>query len=821
MRFQVKELIEDVSLETETMDLRSSGFEAVINTMLDALKTEDINRAEIHHSPIRIIELNTVRNYFKASSVIMLNGVTYPNGFHCLMKHTLMVWQKSGSIPEGILPTLLKLIECSFYMLTCGGLQKFNKTLKDLQTLLDDAKKEDVYFFYATPIKTEEGDRFLLEILLDIQQKGFILTKELLIIAKWIWEQDPSLLGKCPELSNLYETLQAGSYFKKPQLLKCIQKLHASATYSSLRNALTNLQLSLESTDVIKESQINELKKIYGLRWQLIMDGPEDYLRIDPRNDPWIFLARMLAGAALIEPDYYRLLIPSLSHSTDSVSGEPLTLYPLSNYVLSECGKKLICLPVCVSQHEACGTFYNCANTKPKVLTPKEIQRLKFADNRFWDYYQRLTKPYTDPVISRKTVKKLKTLVNDSLFDSGLAYGNNYSNEQMISTTHAYDKFFEYAGTLSEDEWLNLSQQRIFYKESQKTFGEVMNDVQRLGRCSALSGLFFAKLVVDYDPLIKFSAEIESKININEMRMCSARKTYSDPQISQEEAQRRLLIMMVSLIQHKFSNFFFSGDIISLWNYENKVTSTGKRIFDEIMPVIINDNYKHAQHTYSRIMKTIIKPAINNKSYSDAVRRTTDTQLWLSSIENRSLFNHEYARYFMPELFVLTWPLMIAENIFYKEFMIEIINLLARSNNFSEVWLIGNIKFSVFLQGFDNVNQITILKILRANEEKFSVLNVVKSATDFIIYQLSLLPFLSSETRIHFWDRQSNVGVINKINVELEKANRPENISGGIMQLLDVVNMKKFSSQEKKLMLEYMQSFKLSESIQSTAKLVC
>ncbi len=301
----------------------------------------------------------------------------YKNLWEYIRQEVAPFWQKSGSCPTKVLPTLLVLIE---HFLPLGNK---NPLLPDIVALfikeLATCSIEDINYFYGFDIKVGSSSYYLVDILLEMmdvardfleQPKPRDLYIKLIAVVSWLSEYDPSLISKSAELQFLYKEKNIGSYLNYPHLEQLVKELEVLKKYDYRRDwgiLLQNIK-SQRNKPCIEKSTITLIKKLYSERWATIIDSALDYTcNQQGENSSWIRLARILAGAEYIE-NYYKLLIPTITMKINAND-------TLNNFIVTENEQNLIYLPTCLQRYKIRGTLSN-GNTP---LTLKEIMRLNRA----------------------------------------------------------------------------------------------------------------------------------------------------------------------------------------------------------------------------------------------------------------------------------------------------------------------------------------------------------------------------------------------------------------------------------------------------------
>ena len=132
--------------------------------------------------------------------------------------------------------------------------------------------------------------------------------------------------------------------------------------------------------------------------------------------------ARLLSGAGFFPINYYNVLMPTLDHTHDIVTSDPLVKYPLSHYVLSADKVRLILLDQCVQHYKLQKieprSFYNCSVYPPVKFMPVEVKRIRFAADRFHRYinvFNNEKKHNSDLPLKQSTVELVSDLVKATL----------------------------------------------------------------------------------------------------------------------------------------------------------------------------------------------------------------------------------------------------------------------------------------------------------------------------------------------------------------------------------------------------------------------
>lgn len=534
------------------------------------------------------------------------------------------------------------------------------------------------------------------------------------------------------------------------ELISLIEQLLACDKISPFFTMLlSNFKNKIANASIIDSSLIQDIVSIYTLRWSEVIDTQNDYMRsIEGVNKAWFSLAKKLAEMGLIPSNYYKLLIPTLNDDYDKITNEELTARPLSHYILAEQDNELILLENCINHHKHYHTFNNCNQHPSKALTTKEIQRLRYADPHFSNYYQSIEIPHDLPVY-KSTIDAVKRLVNKSIFQEGLLSNRYYTNDHQVSADEAYKTFLSFREKLPEEERTNLDGQLIVLDGQQYTFLEILEIICDKGECLATYGLFFLKLVIDYQS----DAVFHNHPDLNKFINCSAKKIYRS--VTAEEALRRIKMLFVSLMTYRFDYLWGTGRAVQLWDCANTTTHTGKEIFDTLQPLICLETIESPEKIYHSLINTIIEPALLNEGIVPKLTRSSTTIKWLQSIVDDSMFEIDNQMAFEPEqLFILFSSMLekyptLTEPI--ESFLQELLKTLMQDRSYSLQWVRVNIKFFEHLGLYETDQQQEILGVLRKNPNPVSSSLLLQHLNTFISNQLIQDRHKNKKTTIRFF----------------------------------------------------------------------
>ncbi|MDP1603126.1 MAG: hypothetical protein Q8M03_07660 [Legionella sp.] len=678
-------------------------------------------------------------------------SLDYLTFWHYLVEKSNKDWQQNGELPVNLLPELLNLIDNYYQVSTEEDFIKFNKSLRMFINSLVLYPLENLNHLYGMIVEHNGKSIYLLQLIIECFQDVSGIDSNLRSIAKWIYSVDHSLVAKSEQLIPVYQDLRAGRSFGIAQLRDLLGELNRLPPEfsSKINSKLENLQQKASRAGEIDEELLEKIRELYSMRWFEVIDTWLDYTRVlDGLNKPWISLAQCMAGAGLIDPNYYRLLIPTLKHDEGFIEAQKLTDFPLTHYILSDNNAELIYLDTCVRHYKINRTFYNWNPKKPQPLTEIEKQRVLRSLPVYANYFKQWEIETDDFVIKRSTVDEIKKLAEKSLFTDGLYSGKNYTVEQDKSAEVAYEDFLGFMATLPEDELVNLFNQRMLYKNKRLTLSDLLQRVLHPGYlhilysnfghliqrvpsteereerplCAALAAQHYLfKLVIDYNPeeelpSTKKYTKIE-RADIIEMRANSIKKVYRDYEfLIDKEAIRRFRIIYVALLTHSFGYLLIGGHKLSVWDCVNTVTNTGIKISDLLNKVLITHS-ENPRFAYA-MMETTIREALADNSMKTSLTRSVDTEIWLKTILNGSMFEAANCTTFDPDLLLaVLWSYPIALNSKLRVprdlFLDQLVHTLVQDEDEHLKWIRINIKFADFLKTIPERECDAILTNLR------------------------------------------------------------------------------------------------------------
>ncbi|KTD49742.1 hypothetical protein Lrub_0370 [Legionella rubrilucens] len=733
-----------------------------------------------------------------------LGNKQYESFWDYLLNEIAPGWKKSEDYSPQLLMSLLDVLNA----VENKNPKELRFALLNLQAEINNCTLKQASNFYGLKFIYQNKSIYLFEILIACWKNDADIEDKLVPVAQWLSVKNPAFISTSPAFSTGYEAINAGPFFTISNLEELLNQLDCRP-YAHLNAPLQKIRDMLKKKSTIDKEVSEEIAALFKSRWNSIIDTSNDYLRLTSDvNKGWITLAQRLAGAGLINRNYYRILIPSLSHDTDPITAVSLMAYPLTSFILSNDGTQLILLTNCVYHHKTHGTFYNCNPQVPVPLTLKEEQRLKFT--KFYDDYLRAEEGKSIPAIQKSTVEALTKLVNGALHPIGLIYGKEYTLKESVEAEIAYGEFNEFVRTLPEDERERLYQQKITWRQDRYTVAQIMFDIQKgkshedtSRECVAVYTKHLAKLVCDYNP----QAELKKFSELKDMQAFSARRVYrSYDGIDEEEATRRVLIIMVSLMTHKFNCALAGGYNLSLWDSSNSVTKTGSELFAAAEEALKNGT-NNMRFVYASIMENIIIPALQDERVRTVILRSTDTHEWLQSVKNGSLFDSNRTA-FDPKILVVVLSELATQKPELRKsmenFIEEALHTLAQNQNNYQIWIRVNIKLVDLLTKLGTQKE-DVLRKLRGYKLESPHLFYEK-VFDFLLYRCVYQKFKNQHGGFFTPDVDHGVQSIKNKLGEVKFNNLADlSFTGVLKKFSEVINSNVETSQHRSFLNEYIE----------------
>jgi len=661
-------------------------------------------------------------------------------------QEVIPTWRSKGAIPKEVMRPLLEFVE--FYFSAKEDKELGTKLKEQLETwanLLQGFSIDDVNCLLGQVIKYYDATRelyahlSLIEILISfLHGENPDLNYMMIGIAEFLCEYDASyiadtaLIATDIELKRIYAHRRIGPEFYASDLDDALGKLPIIPG-SKVADRITVLRGDLVGKSRIDTQALGLLLEIFRLRWVKMLEKekagkePFDYFsHQDGDNAAWIHLARVVSGAKLLElllddkskpkhngniqhfvKNWMRILVPGIQ-DTDPIRLMCVADDELHNYILDNNGDSLISLKNCVTyseQHKRDGhaRFLNAHSTQHMPLTLLEIKRMKRANPIFHHYLPLAIRGFEmdDLPLSVGTLRAIDELVKSSFLLEKLKKGQEYTPDEMLAATKAFQNFHKLMRDKTGDEMERLERQRIIFGPKHNTYLEVVTKIYKGEEdgCVATCSRFFMVLLEqygikqDYLPFVLNSAGYGPQSII--------KKVFREyDHISEAEAKRRLKILIVSVMTHYFQ-FELVGNVVTFWDCSNAMVDVSAAIFNLLESFIRHDGGKDARHVYATIIELVVNPALKAKTWL----RYPDTYKWLESISNETLFT-QGSLWFEPEFLLTKLTAMQKIEPVFKDKLAKFVDEFCRTyaqksaTNFEKALRV-NIKFVKELQALD------------------------------------------------------------------------------------------------------------------------
>ncbi|QBR85048.1 hypothetical protein E3983_12200 [Legionella israelensis] len=743
-----------------------SGFIKHLIRAKDQLSTYSSNFKQLR--AVTVKELARIHRSHNTKNVLFINKVRYQNAWAYLNKQLFPKLQVKGEIPAHLFPSFLELIK--LYFDACSKTVSFNQFKQSFLSWLKHLMQcpiDDVNAFYGVVLNFKQQKKYMLELLIDIHNaKDFTLAEHFLTIGQYLNQFNPAyVLYEEKSLLPVYQKLQTGPYFSLKKFIQLVHKLNANES-ELIKEKIAELLCIAEEVGEISELLIQKLSEIYSMRWTCIKASEKDYTRMPfGENESWIRLAQYLAGSKKIPANYYRFIMPTLRQDVEPVFSCLITDYPLSHFILSEDETQLILLDVCVCNHKTNGTFRYCREEKLVSLTQIELLRLPFAARQFISYYERcVLKEQIQVPVSLKTLEEVRVLVNGSFYSKGLSYLGEYNAKEYRTSAIAYQRFYEYYSKMNPVEKKALNQQRIVYNGVEKTFKDLLKEVED-NECITSAALYFAQFVMDYAPYFKFSNELEKniKVDVNTMRKNSAQLIPSDYEVlSQKEAKERCLLIFISLLTVSLPAFMFKN--IEFWDLHRKVNDRVKHVFDLILPMVENNDFRDSRFIYARIMEEHIKPLIEeNGGLLSRLCSSNPLKLWSLNVKENRPLDFKYSLLELEH--ILQFLFFLRTHPSYKQLKLddiidELIKIGAQEHSSLEKYIRANIAFVNYLNGSSPEIRSEWMDLLADFQYEFVKKDFFSQCLTYIENRLNLIKQDSGKRFLFLWDKKPRLAFV-------------------------------------------------------------
>lgn len=693
--------------------------------------------------PLSILELSRFKRSAGKSFKFYENN--YDNFWAFLSERVFPALQKYGDLPTHLFPLFLGVVKGYFEnKLQPAPFDNFKLELKSWMDCLLECSVHDVNQFYGVRLPYRGEDVYLFELLIEVHEaRDYVIDEPLITLAQWILKENPSFAMRDKAFDSIYQELGMASYFSlqdfKQNIQKCLQQRPHS---NSLAKKLVLLLSLTENATEISSEMIEQLKEIYRLRWDAIIDTELDYTRLQSKdNQIWIGLAQQLVAAGFIESNYYRFLMPTLRHQNETATGEPLTYYPLSHYILSDNNEQLILLDDCVSQHKANGTFYSWKDNVAQPLSIKEISRMQYAASTFLSLYQRISSNVVIPSISLNTIHLLKQLLAKILHAKGLYSGRYYSDREMAQTAEELVKFDQ---ALDQNEREKLHQQIIIHEGKKKTFAEVWQGIEN-DECITLLGKYLLQLLMNYAPYMTFSSEFEAEFNIKDMREQGTGLVFSDYEsLNKDQVEQACQLIFISIMTYSFQMFPLCGKDLEFWDCKNTVNEEARKIFLLLSPMFQSGDFSKARLVYAQIMEGIIKQGMEKHSLLNRLKTLDKTNRWLISLRDGTILGYSYKVYEVEHLLQFALRLHYKNSIPCDKLIDELLRTELQETSHLNRKMRANILFLQYLNSLPNELMQDLLQQITAQDWTCQKEAVYRQCRKYLLQKCHLVQRISS-----------------------------------------------------------------------------
>lgn len=549
-------------------------------------------------------------------------------------------------------------------------------------------------------------------------------------------------------------------------LVENIVKLIKSISdYERLSNFDTKLienmtkYFSQKETDAsLSIEDIEFLLDCFKNRWFEVIDTDADYM-LNPSgvNERWVDLAKEIASDT--EKNFVQILIPEFTNTIDFNNLSLLTETSHLEYFFLAQGNKILCrkrgLFDLIQESGSLGTRRNIHNNTISPLTVIELYRLKsckqtkgefsvaneiFVD--FWDY------------------------LNKKVFSSMYTKGK-IPNDFLPSLIGLIERYYELK--------TNKSDFNLFKKEASKVFDLLyqceLNNVNHFyGVTLHYKGKnqYLFDLLIDihkaqnYDleecwiVLSKFLYQFYANVNFESkelkqldalLKLDNTSRDNNESRKINEKAQleHESLTMVLSLFTQSFDYAPFANEKINLWDKTNTVFSEAIKIMEVFTPLIEKNKIEEFHSAYSYVLKSIVKPALNDMSTYTLLTRCDTTKDWLKRVEQKQL-STTGVYWFEPELMLEVLLHIKSSNQSLNKNIISFLDELIRTYAQNASVLLKkfrvNILFADFMSGLSTENKNHIFMLMNLYDFLSAKQNFIFNCVTYINNRLAQLGFI-------------------------------------------------------------------------------
>lgn len=555
------------------------------------------------------------------------------------------------------------------------------------------------------------------------------------------------------------------------RILELIRNLREERKLIACDVSLCDFIFSRFSKKALGESldkeDIHFLLDCYKNRWEAIIDTENDYTLNPSRiNQLWIDFARELESSA--NRNYLKILIPTLINEKDINDFSPLTeTVNLYNFYLGYGGNTLY-RKLSFCQHLerwqfALSTYRHITERTLSVVSVEELTRLKLCkhtskkvtinDESFENFWDLMRKKVFVHLADRGHIPL--GLLPHLLELVERYYLLKSSGVDFVLFKAELKNFFRRLHGYEVSDVNALYGATVEYKDAEQYLLDVFIDLQTANNFSEieLSIETLGKWLFHFDSTLKASSK-ELGVVYSGSLQCDKRIALSCG--NQSHALENCCSLLVSLLTTKF-RFYTSltHQSASFWDKSNAIPPELGPIFDILLPLIATNKQEAIAAAYDEIIKDIITPAVNDKSWFTRVIRTESTRKWLESAQ-KSQLNEMGGCWYPPELLFSALIQFNTNNHGLKtrihHFLDDLIHTYAQDQNDIMKQIRVNVLFSEFLKGVNEHHRINLLRLIKLCDPRTAKSKFLHNCTLYINDRLSQLSQIPSETRsIHFF----------------------------------------------------------------------
>ncbi|MGV3740457.1 MAG: hypothetical protein ACO1N3_04115 [Gammaproteobacteria bacterium] len=508
--------------------------------------------------PISPQELHQIQSLFQENSCYEIQEIRNWDDFR---SRYLTIWNAQSPTDfyfEDLIYPLFELTNVYFKELSNPELRGHTRKLLEsfYDRVLKDLKPEVANYFYGQRIESAEtrlDSLYLWDVffaLMDTDNLDEVLPK-MVKLSVWITQQNPAMLIHHPEVEVNYSRQKIGNY------LTCIKLCDEFIKLLRHRNELSAQEIEkiksvvdcLSSDERDREwaqscyerDLINKILEIMHLREThnrtdtyvevtkfKILAGSHEYVYYrQGANGALIRIAQLLEATGTWKrfgiKDYFQALMQDLESPCDSVTGEPLSKYPLSNYVRPEKDRRYLAnLNNSVDSFQYnVGCFYDANSPRPSAFSPKVYEYIQAYSAPKFRKYPRLPE-HVNYRLKASLLVAIVKLVNNALNYEATEDGEGYDLKEGLSDVRALrSKRIEYRLNDTDivyqvrDSWNmeqihfgyiefeNVAEKSSFVKKNQKDRLKFILNVA-IAKGHARSNLIMTKYFRTYEAFVEF-----------------------------------------------------------------------------------------------------------------------------------------------------------------------------------------------------------------------------------------------------------------------------------------------------------------------------